>query len=222
MKELNIISANHYKTNRNYLERVTDVDFPKWKAAILAKKWGYDYWDGDRKINYGGYFYKPGYWTAVAKKLISTYSLNNSSRILDIGCGKGYLLFEIKKILPDIYVCGIDISEYAIIQALSDTNLHLNIGNATKLPWPDKQFDLAFSINTFHNLYTFELEAALLEISRVSFSQFICIESYRNEFEKMNLLYWQVTCESFFTPDEWKWWFRKFHYSGDYEFIYFQ
>jgi len=63
---------------------------------------------------------------------------------------------------------------------------------------------------------------ALAEIERVGRRRkYVCVESYRNEVEKANLLYWQVTCESFFTPEEWLWCFEKAGYSGDYSFIYF-
>jgi protein-L-isoaspartate(D-aspartate) O-methyltransferase len=212
----------HSKTSRDYLARVNDLDFPKWKAAELAKKFDFDYWDGDRRINYGGYTYKPGYWTPVAERMIKIYQLNNDSKILDIGCGKGYLLLEIRKLLPEIKYYGIDISKYAIENSHIEVSKNLVVGNAIKLPWDSKTFDLAFSINTFHNLYSFELEQAFIEISRVSKQQYICVESYRNELEKMNLLYWQVTCESFFTPKEWQWWFNKTGFTGDYEFIYFE
>ena len=212
----------HSKTSRDYLARVNDLDFPKWRAAELAKKFDFDYWDGDRRINYGGYTYKPGYWTPVAERMIKIYQLNDDSKILDIGCGKGYLLVEIRKLLPKIKYYGIDISRYAIEKSHIEVSKNLVMGNAIKLPWDNKTFDLAFSINTFHNLYSFELEQAFIEISRVSNQQYICVESYRNELEKMNLLYWQVTCESFFTPKEWQWWFNKTGFIGDYEFIYFE
>ena len=94
----------HSKTSRDYLARVNDLDFPKWKAAELAKKFDFDYWDGDRRINYGGYTYKLGYWTPVAERIIKMYQLNNDSKILDVGCGKGYLLLEIKKLLPHLFL----------------------------------------------------------------------------------------------------------------------
>jgi len=222
LRELDFMKSIHSKTSRDYLARVNDLDFPKWKAAELAKEFDFDYWDGDRRINYGGYTYKPGYWTPVAERMIKIYQLNNDSKILDIGCGKGYLLLEIGKLLPEIKYYGIDISKYAIENSHIEVSKNLVVGNAIKLPWDSKTFDLAFSINTFHNLYSFELEQAFIEISRVSKQQYICVESYRNELEKMNLLYWQVTCESFFTPKEWQWWFNKTGFTGDYEFIYFE
>ena len=138
------------------------------------------------------------------------YDLPRAPKILDIGCGKGFLLFDFLKIIPNAEVFGIDISEYAIETGKEEIRDRLKVGNASQLPWPDNTFDLVISINTFHNLYNFELSAALSEMERVGKNnKYICVESYRTEEEKANLLYWQVTCESFCTPDEWKWWFNK-------------
>ena len=64
-------------------------------------------------------------------------------------------------------------------------------------------------------------QKALYEISRVSRDSYLVIESYTNEVQKQNLLYWQLTCEAFNTPDEWEWWFRLTSYRGDWEFIFF-
>ena len=114
MKEIDFMSVLHKKTSRNYLERVNDKDFPKAKAANLAKKFDYDYWDGDRKICYGGYKYIEGRWEKVALDILNYYELPPKPKILDVGCGKGYLLYDIKKIMPEADIYGIDISEYAI------------------------------------------------------------------------------------------------------------
>jgi len=220
MREIDFITNNHKKTKRNYLERVNKID--KAEAAIKAKKWGFDYWDGSRDINYGGYYYDER-WIPIANKIINHYKLNSKSRILDIGCGKGFLLYEIKKIIPNCEVFGIDISKYAINHGKEEIKNNLKIGNANKLPYAENSFDLVLSINTLHNLYCYDLISSLKEIERVSKKhKYLCVESYRNEREKVNLLYWQVTCESFFTPDEWKWFFKESKYTGDYSFIYFE
>lgn len=216
------LDSLHNKAKRNYLKRVNDKKYPKHLAAKIAKKWGYDYWDGDRRINYGGYKYIPGRWTSIARKLIKIYKLKNKSKILDIGCGKGYLLYELKKINPTFEIYGVDISKYAIKHSKKEINNNLKYSSSTKLPFKNKKFDLAYSINTFHNLFNYDLEKSLKEITRVSRKQYICVESYKNEIEKVNLLYWQVTCESFYTPKEWRWFFEKTKYKGDYSFIYFK
>ena len=222
MNEIDFVSSLHKKTQRDYLGRVNDKQFPKAKAAELAKKWDFDYWDGDRRINYGGYKYINNRWKNVIESLVRHYKLPSNAKILDVGCGKGFLLYDLLKFLPNSDLYGIDISEYAIRNAKKEIKEKIVLGNATNLPWPDRFFDLVISINTLHNLYTFELEQAILEIQRVGLNKYICVESYRNEVEKANLLYWQVTCESFYTPDEWKWWFKKNNYNGDYSFIYFE
>ena len=220
--EIDFISKLHKSTKRNYLSRVTDKKYPKPLAAKLAKKWGYHYWDGSRKINYGGYKYIPGRWNKTIKKMAKHYKIKKNFRILDVGCGKGFFLCDFKKMFPNINTFGIDVSKYAIKKAPKLIKDNLIVGNAIKLPWPDNYFDIAFSINTLHNLYNFELFDALKEINRVSKKKFITVESYRNEKEKANLLYWQVTCESFYTPQEWKWFFKITKYKGDFSFIYFE
>ena len=222
MREIDFISTLHKSTKRDYLARVNDKAFPKDVAANLAKKWDYDYWDGDRRINYGGYKYIENRWIEVIKKLINTYKLPINSKILDIGCGKGFFLCDFLKYQPYSDAYGIDISEYAIQNAPEQIKEKIVKGNATNLPWDDNFFDLVISINTLHNLYAFDLEKALKEMERVGKNKYLCVESYRNESEKANLLYWQVTCEAFNTPDEWRWWFRNTNYTGDYSFIYFE
>tara|TARA_B100000965_G_scaffold375363_1_gene367358 strand:- start:9 stop:674 length:666 start_codon:yes stop_codon:yes gene_type:complete len=219
---LDFLTSLHKSTKRDYLKRVNDKDFPKNKAANLAKKWGYHYWDGDRRINYGGYKYIAGRWAKVAKKLIKHYNIKDGDRVLDIGCGKGYLLYEIYKINPKIKVFGLEISKYAIKKSKKEVTKFIKFGNANKLPFKKNYFKLAYSLNTFHNLHNYDLFESLKEIQRVSKKKYICVEAYRNELEKMNLLYWQVTCEAFNTPKEWQWWFDKAKYNGDHSFIYFK
>lgn len=223
MALVDFMSVLHKSTCRDYLARVNDSEYPKAKAAKLAKNWDYDYWDGDRRINYGGYRYLEGRWEKVARAMVEHYDLPEHPRILDIGCGKGFLLFDFLKILPDAEIYGIDISEYGIANSKEEIRDRLQVGNATQLPWPDNYFDLVISINTFHNLHNYDLDKALKEMERVGKAhKYLCVEAYRTEEEKANLLYWQVTCEAFCTPEEWQWWFQQTGYTGDYSFIYFE
>lgn len=223
MAYIDFMSAIHKSTQRDYLARVNDPEYPKAKAAELAKKWGYDYWDGDRRICYGGYKYIPGRWAPVAKAMAEHYGLKAGDRVLDVGCGKGFQLVELQKAVPGLIVHGLDISEYALENAHESVKGSLVLGTAAKIPFPDNHFDYVFSINTLHNLYNYELFSSLREIERVSNrNKYVCVESYRSEAEKCNLLYWQVTCESFLTPREWQWLFTETRYSGDYSFIYFE
>jgi SAM-dependent methyltransferase len=222
MSYIDFMSVVHKSTKRDYLARVNDSEYPKPKAAELAKKWDYDYWDGDRRICYGGYRYIEGRWDKVARAMADHYKLKPGDKILDVGCGKGYLLYDFTKVVPGIEVTGLDISSYAIANAKEEIRDRIKLGNATALPFPDKSFDLVFSLTTLHNLHNYDLDKALREVERVGRNKYICVESYRDEQEKANLLYWQVTCETFCTPEEWDWWFRLTGYTGDYSFIYFE
>lgn len=220
MAYVDFISLVHKSTKRDYLARVNE--YPKAEAAKKARKWGHDYWDGDRKICYGGYYYD-GRWAKVAEAMTKHYNLKAGDRILDVGCGKGFLLYDFSQVVPGIIVKGVDISDYAIENAKEEIKPFLLKTPANELPFQDDSFDLVISINTLHNLYNFELAGALREIERVGKkNKYICVESYRIEEEKVNLLYWQVTCEMFCTPDEWRWWFDLTNYTGDHSFIYFE
>ena len=220
MAYIDFISAIHKSTKRDYLARVNE--FPKAEAARIAKRFDKDYWDGDRKVGYGGYKYD-GRWLPVAQAMAKHYGLKAGDRVLDVGCGKGFLLYEFTLAVPGIEVVGIDLSSYAIEHAHEPVKPFLRVANANALPFPDKSFDLVFSITTLHNLKCYDLEKALKEIERVGRgAKHIVVESYRTEEEKVNLLYWQLTCESFYGPDEWEWWFKRSGYTGDHSLIYFE
>jgi SAM-dependent methyltransferase len=214
-----IITSLHTSTKRNYVSRMNDE---KVKCMKKANKFDFDYWDGNRRYGYGGYKYMPGRWSNAAKKIIKNYRLKSNSRILDVGCGKGFLLKEIKNILPEIQIAGFDISKYAIKNSHSDIKKFLfNHDVRKKFPFKKNYFDLVISINTLHNLNLYDLSFALSECQRVAKKKYIVIESFRNEQELFNLQCWALTCKSFFSPEEWKWIFRRNNFNGDYEFIYF-
>ena len=215
----NFVTANHKKTKRNHLKRMIDE---KVHCMKVAKKYGKEYWDGNRRYGYGGYRYINGRLEGVAKKIINNYKLTNSSKILDMGCGKGYLLYEIKKVLPQIQISGFDISKYAIKNSKKEIKKYLSVKDIRKkLKYKKKSFDLVMSLGLFHNLNLYEIEQSIKQINRIAKRSFIMVESYRNEKELFTLQCWALTCESFFTPSEWKYIFKKNLYKGDFEFIYF-
>jgi ubiquinone/menaquinone biosynthesis C-methylase UbiE len=216
---VNITTVLHESSVREYLPRMVD---DKANCMIIAKQYEKDYWDGDRRYGYGGYSYMPGRWKPVAEALIQKYRLTNKSSVLDVGCGKGYLLYEMKLLLPGLRVVGFDISNHALENAHKDIKDSLFIHRAQDpFPFNDNEFDLVISLGCFHNLRVFELEQALTETERVGRHGYVMLESYRNELEQFNLQCWALTCETFFDHEEWPWIYEKFGYSGDYEFIYF-
>ncbi|CUW37971.1 putative S-adenosyl-L-methionine (SAM)-dependent methyltransferase [Magnetospirillum sp. XM-1] len=221
MTEIDFLAPLHKATTRDYVQRV--VEYDKAECAAVAKQWGYDYWDGDRRFGYGGMRYD-GRWRPVAEAMVAHYGLKAGMRVLDIGCGKAFLLHELTQVVPGIEVVGLDISVYAIEHAKEEVRPFLVQGDCScRLPWPDRHFDFVLSINTFHNLINFQLMAALKEMVRVARGpKWLCVESWRNEREKANLLYWQLTCHSFYTPEEWRWFYDLAGYDGDHGFIYFE
>lgn len=220
MAMVDFLTPLHKRTQRDYIGRVNE--FPKADAARIAGQFGREYWDGDRKFGYGGYRYD-GRWRPVADDIARHYGLNAGDRVLDVGCGKAFLLHELAQAVPGLQVCGLDISEYALSDAPQPVAPHLTVGTATALPYRDQEFDLVLSINTIHNLYVYDAKKALAEMQRVGRrDRYVVVESYRNAEEKVNLLYWQLTCECFFTPEEWRWLFDLAGYQGDHSFIYFE
>ena len=216
---LNVVTSLHTGTKRDYVGRMTDE---KVECSTVARRYDKDFWDGDRRKGYGGYKYD-GRWEVVARKLIDQYGLTDGAKILDVGCGKGFLMYEFKKLLPNSTVKGFDISQYAVDNAKEEVREDIFVHKAQdKYPFEDKEFDLVVSITTLHNLRINELKTALSEIERVGKKSYTTVESYRDEKELFNVQCWALTCESFFRPEEWVWIFNEFGYSGDYEFIYFE
>lgn len=220
MAYIDFIEKIHKKTKRDYLgERVLGVD--KAQCAKISKQFGRDYWDGDRKYGYGGYNYD-GRYKVVARDIINHYKLAQDAKILDLGCGKGYLLYEFTQLLRHSTVRGIDISQYAVEKAKEEVKPFITHGNILELPFETDEFDMVIAINVLHNLYIYELWNAVSEIERVGANKYIVVDSYRNEEERANLMYWQLTCECFYTPQEWEWILNKCGYKGEFSCIYYE
>ena len=216
----NFVNSLHQQTKRNYVERMINE---KVECSKIAKKFGQEYWDGERKYGYGGYKFMPGRWKSVAQNLIKTYKLKAGSKVLDVGCGKGFLIYEMLLIEPKLSIIGFDISQHAIDNAKHEIKGLISIGSAEKeFSYPDNNFDLVISLGTLHNLSLEDLSFSLKEIKRVSRQSYIMVESYRTEEELFNLQCWALTCKTFLNFEDWSWFFKKNNYEGDYEFIYFE
>lgn len=219
-KKINLVTELHQSTKRNYIERMMNE---KVLCMKKGREFEYDYWDGDRKFGYGGYKYIEDRWKPFAENLIKIYNLNNKSKILDAGCGKGFILYELKKILPGLTIKGFDISKYGINNSKEEIKKDLFEHDIRKkFPFKDNEFDLVISLACLHNLQVHELEKSIKEIERVGKKSYIMVEGYRNEAELFNLQCWALTAETFFCDKEWEWLFKICNYNGDYEFIYFE
>ncbi|HXT41009.1 MAG TPA: methyltransferase domain-containing protein [Candidatus Angelobacter sp.] len=217
---LNIVTPLHKATKRDYLARMVD---DKVNCMLKAKEYEFDYWDGDRRFGYGGYKYLPGRWKPVARALIDIYGLRSGSRVLDVGCGKAFLLYEMQLIEPGLELVGFDISKHGLASKHADFKGTLFRHRAQeRYQWTDKHFDLVISLGCLHNLKVFELQTAVSEIERVGKNKYLMVESYRNEQELFNLECWALTAEAFFDTRAWIWLYDHFGYTGDYEFIFFE
>ena len=220
MAYIDFVSELHKATKRDYNGRVTSAD--KAECAVVAKQYGYDYWDGDRRYGYGGYRYD-GRWGSVAQKMADHYQLKAGQKVLDVGCGMAHLLYELTQVVSGLIVYGIDISQYALTHAKEEIRDRLQYGQAQDIPFASNEFDLVISLATLHNLRVYDLKKSVQEIERVSKGHsYIMVESFRNEREEVNMLYWQLTCASYYSVDEWEWLYKEWGYTGDYSFIFFE
>lgn len=205
---------NYPKTKRNIKERgATKTE----EDRRIASRFGKEFFDGDRRHGYGGYYYNPRFWQPVIPTFQKYFGLTSSSSVLDVGCAKGFMLHDMAELIPGITVKGVDISEYAIKHAIEDMKPHVQVGNADRLPFVDNSFDVVISINTIHNLEQKECLQALKEIERVMKGKsFITVDAYRTDEEKELMLAWNLTARTFMHVNEWKMFFAEAGYTGDY------
>ena len=206
--------ANYPRSKRNVEERglaKTEAD------RALARKFGKEFFDGDRSHGYGGFSYFPRFWQPVVPDMQKHFGLKAGDSLLDVGCAKGFMIHDLAKLIPGIVVKGLDISDYAIETAMDDIKAHLQVADAKSLPFADKSFDVVISINTIHNLAREECGKALQEIERVARrGAFITVDAYRDEEERRRMEAWNLTAKTIMHVDEWKAFFADVGYTGDY------
>ena len=212
-KEIDIL-INYPKAKRDLNAR---LESKSEESRKVGRKFGFDYFDGDRNHGYGGFSYNPKFWQPVIPTIVENYKIGNSSNVLDVGCAKGFFLHDLKLAFPGINITGVDISDYAVENSIPEIKPYLQVGNATKLPFEDDCFDFVISINTIHNLNLQDCAIALQEIERVTKdNSFITVDAYRNDEEKARMQAWNLTALTMMSVDEWKEFFLEVGYTGDY------
>ena len=213
IKEINLLKK-YPKTKRDLSKRGNEKTE---EDRIIARRFDKEFFDGDRKNGYGGYYYNSKFWTEVVKDLNNFYKLKSGSKILDIGCGKGFMLFDFMKLNPNFVLEGIDISDYAITNAIPEVKKFLKVGDAKSLPYEDNSFDLVISINTTHNLEINQCKKALSEMERVSRKdKYLIVDAYSNEIEKDRIFAWNLTAKTILSTNEWISLFEEAGYTGHY------
>jgi len=190
---------------------VTDID------RAVARKFDVEYYDGDRLTGYGGYGYSPRFWTDTVAHIVDVYSLSNDSKILDIGCAKGYMMYDLSLLIPEAEIKGVDISQYAKDHAIEPMKENIVVSNANNLPFPDDYFDLVIAINTLHNLPLIDCKQAFREINRVTKNNsFVMNDAWKDDKGKRAMLKWNLTALTYMSCEDWKKLFTEVEYKGDY------
>jgi len=212
-QEIDLLN-NYPKTKRNVKERGA-TKTPENRA--VARQFGKEFFDGDRKNGYGGFYYSPRFWQPVIPTFQDYFELTQESSVLDVGCAKGFMLHDMAELIPGINVRGVDISEYAIENAIENMKPYLQVGNVVDLPFETNSFDVVISITTIHNLGQDECAKSLQEIERISRGKsFITVDAYRNSEEKKLMEAWNLTAKTMMHVDDWVLFFKKVGYTGDY------
>lgn len=206
---------------RNYPQTKRDISQRAEKKTTadkaLARQFGKDFFDGDRKHGYGGFHYHPRFWQPVIPDFIEHFGLTAESTVLDVGCAKGFMLYDLMQAVPGISVRGVDLSTYAIENAKPEVKSYLQVANAKALPFEDNSFDVVISITTLHNLEGDDLDAAFKEVERVSKKgAFVTVDAYRTDEEKARLEDWVLTAKTMMHVEQWKSYFQRVGYSGDF------
>ena len=209
--ELNLLNS-FPKIKRDIEQRKKNKDLNR-KLALKFEK---EYFDGTREQGYGGYYYD-GRWVGIAKKLIDIFKLDNNSKILDVGCAKGFLLHDLYEINPTFELHGVEISKYAIKNSKSTVTKFIKNISCENLPYPDNYFDCVVAINTIHNLNMEGCIKSIKEIQRVSNGNaFIQVDAYRNDEELESFKDWMLTAQTYMKPQEWLNIFKETGYNGYY------
>jgi SAM-dependent methyltransferase len=212
-KEINLMEG-YPKSKRDISGRLTSKTE---RDKLIAQKFGKDFFDGSRNHGYGGFCYSSHFWSPVIPAFQKHWNLRSEDSVLDIGCAKGFMLYDLKQLIPGIKVHGVDISEYAINNAKDEVKEYCQVSNAIKLPFRDASIDVSISVTTLHNLDEGDLEKALLEIERVTRrGSFITLDAYRNNEEKERMEAWNLTAKTVMHVDKWKEFFNDIGYTGDY------
>jgi len=212
-REINLM-RNYPYTKRDISGRLNS----KTKQdRLIAMKFGKEFFDGSRNHGYGGFSYNSKYWKNVVSDFKIHWNLKPGDKLLDIGCAKGFMLYDFKLLMPNLNVFGVDVSEYAIQNAKEEVREFCQVANATSLPFDDNSIDYSISITTLHNLDEKDLIKSLLEIERVTLKgSFITLDAYRNDEEKERMEAWNLTAKTVMHVDEWKDLFQDVGYNGDY------
>ena len=197
--------------------KVNRVVTRKLKNKFIAWELSEQYYDGDRNNGYGGFSYD-GRWLNLLPKFIKRYNLNNNSKILDLGCKKGFIMKDLKILLPRAKVYGIEDHLYPIKNAEKEIKKNIIFSNYYKIPFKKNYFDLIIGFSSIYKYNFIDVVKTIKEINRVSKNSFFTVASYSNKKEKELFDKWTLLGTTILQKKEWKQLFKILNYKGDYYF----
>lgn len=213
MPEIDLL--DRYPRSQRPVDERAKLITPEHRA--IARRFGQEFFDGDRLNGYGGYSYHPRFWTDTVARFRDHYRLADDASILDVGCAKGFMLYDFQRLMPQATLAGIDVSEYAIEHAQEEVRRFVQVADARSLPFPERSFDLVISINTVHNLVLEECKQAIREIQRVSRGHaFLTVDAWRTDEQRERMFAWNLTALTMMHVDDWQQLFREVGYTGDF------
>jgi SAM-dependent methyltransferase len=183
---------------------------------MYAWQLGKEYYDGSRLNGYGGFKYD-GRWLKLLPKIIKRYKLKKSSKVLDLGCKKGFLLKDLNILIPGIKSYGIENHPYALKKSIK-CNSKLIQSEYYNIPFKDKYFDFVIAFNSLYMHNLGDVIKSLREIERVSKKSYIVLASGENNEERNRFYKWTLIGTSILLKKEWKILFKKIKFTGDYYF----
>ena len=210
--------------------RLLDIGYFKKGNKVRAKyarqrtiinkinAWSLDkeYYDGQRINGYGGFKYD-GRWKKLLPKMIKKYKLTKNSKVLDLGCKKGFLLKDLNILIPGIKSCGIENHSYALKKAVKCKSKLIK-SEYYKIPFKNKHFDFVIALNSLYMQNLGDVIKSLKEIERVSKKSYVVLASGENDEERNKFYRWTLIGTTILLKKEWKTLFKKIKFKGDYYF----
>ncbi len=187
----------------------------KWQKNYVPKNFknfGFDFFDGNSLgIGYAGYKYKKIYFDKVAKNLIKKFNLTSKSKVLDIGCAKGCLIYDLYR--SGIQVKGLDVSFYAKNKSVPQMKNKISL--IPNLNFLDEKYDLIISLNVFNYFEYSKIDKVIKAIRENSKNNFLIIETVSSSKNKKNFLCSDPNYKISETKDWWENKLRKLNFSTE-------
>ena len=201
------------KTKRRNVSKSRNIE-----NKFIAWKLDKEYYDGKRINGYGGFYYD-GRWKILLKKIIRIYKLNKKLKVLEIGCKKGFLLYDLSLLIPGIKLYGIENHKYPLTKIKKSFKKKIyNLPYYELKAFKNKEFDLVIAFNSIYMQNLGDIIKTLKEIKRVSSHSYISLASYTNRADREKFLDWTLLGTTILKKKEWKTIFDLIGYTGDYYF----